>query len=162
VPACKSKMEMFHLALDASRRKTSTTARAKDHGGNESSSANGRDNGGSSSAEGIDGQIKRVFHGPIPGCPPDKDELGRGTWDLLHSIAATYPNSPSEVSSLYIYDSVLPSSSYIGSCQEHSILHILFYSIIFFVRFSLCLFHISCSLSHFIFRRSSARRLNSS
>ncbi|KAK3689987.1 ERV/ALR sulfhydryl oxidase domain-containing protein [Podospora appendiculata] len=31
---------------------------------------------------------------PPTDCPPDKDELGRSTWTLLHSIAATYPTAP--------------------------------------------------------------------
>ncbi|OAQ66632.1 augmenter of liver regeneration [Pochonia chlamydosporia 170] len=29
-------------------------------------------------------------------CPPDVEALGRGTWTLLHSIAASYPESPSK------------------------------------------------------------------
>lgn len=28
-------------------------------------------------------------------CPPDVEELGRSSWTLLHSIAATYPEAPS-------------------------------------------------------------------
>ncbi|KXJ90690.1 ERV/ALR sulfhydryl oxidase domain-containing protein [Microdochium bolleyi] len=28
-------------------------------------------------------------------CPPDVEALGRSTWTLLHSIAATYPKEPS-------------------------------------------------------------------
>lgn len=27
-------------------------------------------------------------------CPPDVEQLGRSTWTLLHSIAATYPDKP--------------------------------------------------------------------
>ncbi|KHO01094.1 augmenter of liver regeneration [Metarhizium album ARSEF 1941] len=32
---------------------------------------------------------------PRSDCPPDVEALGRGTWTLLHSIAASYPDSPS-------------------------------------------------------------------
>lgn len=31
---------------------------------------------------------------PLP-CPPDSAALGRGTWTLLHSMAAYYPDAPS-------------------------------------------------------------------
>ncbi|KAL7814744.1 augmenter of liver regeneration [Trichoderma gracile] len=33
--------------------------------------------------------------GPPPDCPPDVETLGRSTWTLLHTIAATYPEQPS-------------------------------------------------------------------
>uniref|UniRef100_A0A7E4UU39 Sulfhydryl oxidase n=1 Tax=Panagrellus redivivus TaxID=6233 RepID=A0A7E4UU39_PANRE len=29
-------------------------------------------------------------------CPVDKDELGRSTWNLLHTMAAYYPEKPTE------------------------------------------------------------------
>ncbi|KAL2163688.1 hypothetical protein VTH06DRAFT_5746 [Thermothelomyces fergusii] len=32
--------------------------------------------------------------GPPKECPPDVEQLGRSTWTLLHSIAATYPPKP--------------------------------------------------------------------
>lgn len=28
------------------------------------------------------------------GCPVDKDELGQSTWKLLHTMAAVYPDKP--------------------------------------------------------------------
>ena len=31
-----------------------------------------------------------------PACPPDREELGRATWTLLHTTAAYYPESPNE------------------------------------------------------------------
>eukprot|EP01041_Mallomonas_annulata_P006547 gene6547-13243_t len=54
--------------------------------------------------------MKKKSHKPIPpatippaltptgifkGCPVDKDELGRSTWNLIHTIAAHYPDEPS-------------------------------------------------------------------
>lgn len=40
--------------------------------------------------------------GPPPDCPPDVETLGRGTWTLLHSIAAQYPSkaTPGEQSDI--------------------------------------------------------------
>ncbi|KAK6495181.1 hypothetical protein TWF481_003208 [Arthrobotrys musiformis] len=29
-------------------------------------------------------------------CPPDVEQLGRSTWSLLHSITATYPETPTQ------------------------------------------------------------------
>lgn len=29
-------------------------------------------------------------------CPPDVNQLGRSTWTFLHSVAATYPEKPSD------------------------------------------------------------------
>ncbi|KAK5995783.1 FAD-linked sulfhydryl oxidase ALR [Cladobotryum mycophilum] len=36
-----------------------------------------------------------AVNGPPADCPPDVEQLGRSTWTLLHSIAATYPEQPS-------------------------------------------------------------------
>ncbi|SPO01330.1 related to erv1 protein, mitochondrial precursor [Cephalotrichum gorgonifer] len=33
---------------------------------------------------------------PPPECPPDVEALGRSSWTLLHSIAAQYPENPSQ------------------------------------------------------------------
>src|SRR4051812_41907804 len=31
---------------------------------------------------------------PRADCPPDVEQLGRSSWTLLHSLTATYPESP--------------------------------------------------------------------
>ncbi|KAL7932405.1 ERV/ALR sulfhydryl oxidase domain-containing protein [Trichoderma chlorosporum] len=36
-----------------------------------------------------------VASGPPADCPPDVEQLGRSSWTLLHSIAASYPETPS-------------------------------------------------------------------
>lgn len=39
-------------------------------------------------------KIAPALTGPPADCPPDVEVLGRSTWTLLHSIAATYPETP--------------------------------------------------------------------
>lgn len=37
---------------------------------------------------------KEAIPGPPSDCPPDVEQLGRSSWTLLHSIAASYPTNP--------------------------------------------------------------------
>jgi FAD-linked sulfhydryl oxidase len=48
-------------------------------------------------------------------CPPDVEELGRSTWTLLHSIAATYPDKPT-VSQQQHLSQFISSFSYLYPC----------------------------------------------
>lgn len=43
-------------------------------------------------------------------CPVDKDELGRSTWNLLHTMAAYFPNKPSEIEKKDMTDTIVAIS----------------------------------------------------
>mmetsp|Transcript_28547 Transcript_28547/g.48264 ORF Transcript_28547/g.48264 Transcript_28547/m.48264 type:complete len:208 (+) Transcript_28547:99-722(+) len=49
------------------------------------------------------------------GCPADKDVQGRGTWQLIHSIASLYPDVPTEEEERHM-DSFLRSLSMVYPC----------------------------------------------
>ena len=51
------------------------------------------------------------------GCPVDRDKLGRGTWDLIHTIAATYPEEPTEEEQKHA-DTFLRSLSHVYPCPH--------------------------------------------
>lgn len=56
----------------------------------------------------------------VKGCPPDVEELGRSTWDFLHSVAATYPDKPTETqrSALLSLLTSLPVLYPCGHCAD--------------------------------------------
>lgn len=81
-PVCAVKDDMF-----AMMRRTAKGA-AKDAGDNASSSGRGVD-GVEGAQEGTHTRGDKEVH-----CPVDKEELGRGTWALLHTMAAYYPDKP--------------------------------------------------------------------
>lgn len=55
-----------------------------------------------------------------PACPPDVEELGRSSWDLIHSIAAVYPDNPSPMQreALFAFLKSLPLLYPCGHCAE--------------------------------------------
>ena len=71
VPACSDKLDMFRKATKAISKPKQTSA-DKDKS-----------------------NIIGIPQG-YEGCPLDRSELGKSSWDLLHTIAANYPDQPSE------------------------------------------------------------------
>lgn len=57
---------------------------------------------------------------PAPACPPDVEALGRSSWDLIHSIAATYPDKPTaeQQGALAAFFKSLPILYPCGYCAE--------------------------------------------
>eukprot|EP00307_Rebecca_sp_RCC1486_P012739 CAMPEP_0119413466 /NCGR_PEP_ID=MMETSP1335-20130426/5547_1 /TAXON_ID=259385 /ORGANISM="Chrysoculter rhomboideus, Strain RCC1486" /LENGTH=174 /DNA_ID=CAMNT_0007438263 /DNA_START=17 /DNA_END=541 /DNA_ORIENTATION=- len=52
-----------------------------------------------------------------PRCPPDREELGRHSWTLLHTIAAYYPDTPSETDKSWAL-SLVRALPHLYPCKE--------------------------------------------
>ena len=79
-PACNSTKDMFRAAMRTRGTESNTSGPASkkdDKKGDDGASM---------------GRVSKATR--IPGCPSDKDTLGAGTWELIHSIAANYPDEP--------------------------------------------------------------------
>ena len=90
-PVCKSKMDMFSTAMKA---------HAKSRGGS---------------------VINEKEELEALECPVDKDELGKQSWTLLHTMAAYFPEKPKAEQSLYaeIYFKSLAALYPCKVCAEH-------------------------------------------
>ena len=49
-------------------------------------------------------------------CPLDREELGRSTWDLIHTVAAHYPDEPTEIDKQNARN-FMSSLSYLYPCE---------------------------------------------
>ncbi|KAK8792293.1 hypothetical protein WA171_002545, partial [Blastocystis sp. BT1] len=80
-PACHDNQEMFHLATEAVKRKAVKQPAAFTQKESEFT--------------------VKDKNGKIHECPPSRELLGRHSWTLLHSIAAYYPDNPTEEDKKY-------------------------------------------------------------
>ena len=83
-PACKSK-------ADAMRNMFAKSGKMKAQNPASNTTADG------STSAVVTGEACMRSSGPP--CPPDRDELGRHSWTLLHSFAAYFPNVPTSAQS---------------------------------------------------------------
>ncbi|KAI1630751.1 ERV/ALR sulfhydryl oxidase domain-containing protein [Biscogniauxia mediterranea] len=82
------------LGKDGKPSKASFTAWAQQAKSSLRSSA-GTATGATAAATAAAGSASATAQPPANDCPADVETLGRSTWTLLHSIAATYPKAPS-------------------------------------------------------------------
>mmetsp|Transcript_25502 Transcript_25502/g.55437 ORF Transcript_25502/g.55437 Transcript_25502/m.55437 type:complete len:199 (-) Transcript_25502:479-1075(-) len=83
-PACASKSEMFNKFFKMQ-------GQAKGQGKSDESQGTSK----AAAEETISPSGQNITMEDLKDCPPDREEIGRDTWTLLHTIAAYYPNTPS-------------------------------------------------------------------
>ena len=100
-PICSDKMNMFNMAKEQMK----STGQTAVKGGRKS------DHPTSSPVLPINANsVDEVNNNSQLQCPLDKNELGRSTWNLLHTMAAYFPESPTEVEQMAVKQLILSLS----------------------------------------------------
>lgn len=89
-PVCADKMSVFKMATEQL-----TRGQAKASSGNSSAKSSTTSSSASIAVSSVVTTTSVTIQDQNE-CPLDKNELGRSTWNLLHTIAAYYPEDPSD------------------------------------------------------------------
>lgn len=77
-PVCKPKVKMLLKSMENFKRNQKANTKIEDN----------------FIVEKAPNNMNSAITFPTYGCPIDRDELGRSTWNLLHTIATYYPDNP--------------------------------------------------------------------
>ncbi len=120
-PTCHSKQDLFKMMLSRKKGKKERAkmmAAVETIKGQSSSSSSSSSSGALMSQEDED-RIKTQAEVDGIECPADREELGRQSWTLLHTMAAYYPKKPSS-SQKTMAGQFLHSLSHLYPCKHCS------------------------------------------
>lgn len=125
-PACASKMDMLQSAIK--QRKIVDGDKSEEVASSPSTSQEPVSIANSSSVVELNVENIESPSNLAPGCPLYIEELGRSSWDLIHTMAAYYPDTPNEedkkhatnfmISMAYLYPCDVCRKEFIESVEK--------------------------------------------